>query len=107
MPTTPFEDVLPEVMASRGIGDVDELYSRYLEAGGEWNRESFMRHTRGEDWFISPEFFPPVVDAPGLRNFELFRARDGSLRGRGPDWESYRRLLWSYTVYYGEHGAQG
>jgi hypothetical protein len=63
MPTTPFEDVLPEVMAQRGIKDLDELYSRYQEAGGTWDRESFMSHARGEDWGLSPEFFAPVRKA--------------------------------------------
>jgi hypothetical protein len=94
---TAFEDVLPEVMASQGVRDLDELHGRYLEAGGEWDRESFVRHARGEDWFVSSSFFDAVVNAVGLSGFELFGAPDGTVRGQGPDWEPYVRLLWSYA----------
>jgi hypothetical protein len=106
LPTTPFEDMLPEVMAERGVRDLDELYSRYLEASGTWDRESFMRHTRGEDWFISSEFIAPVREALGLRDVELFRAPEGGVSGSGSDWKPFLRLLCAYGEHYGER-AQG
>jgi hypothetical protein len=43
---TPFRDVLPEVMAECGIKDLNELYSRYLEADGKWSKRRFMPHAR-------------------------------------------------------------
>jgi hypothetical protein len=57
--TTPFKDVLPEVMAECGVRDLDELHSRYLEAGGEWDRESFTRHARGGIGLSLRSSFPP------------------------------------------------
>jgi hypothetical protein len=63
-----FPVVLERIAKKKGIEDRSELYRRYLEAGGEMDRETFEHHADAKATNLTDDFIKPLLDVLGVED---------------------------------------